>query len=145
MSRSICRRTTPSRASPWGAILAKGVTHKILIVANVERIPLATLQKISEYASKGGKVLFTRRLPSMAPGLREEGDTPKIRELSGKFQLTDEAKLGDALHAALPADFTLPPDVGVVHRKLAYSDIYFLANTSNRAVKATAAFRVQGM
>jgi len=128
-----------------GAILAKGITHKILIVANVERIPLATYQKISEYASKGGKVLFTKRLPSMAPGLRDEADTPKIRELSAKFQLTEEAKLGDALHAALPADFTLPPDVGVVHRKLAYSDIYFLANTSNRAVKATAAFRVQGM
>jgi len=128
-----------------GAILAKGMTHKILIVPNVERIPLATYQKISEYAAKGGKVLFTKRLPSMAPGLRDEGDTPAIRELSGKFQLTDEAKLGDALHAALPPDFTLPPDVGVVHRKLPYSDIYFLANTSNRSVKTKAAFRVQGM
>lgn len=128
-----------------GAILAKGITHKILIVANVERIPLATYQKISEYAAKGGKVIFIKRLPSMAPGLREESDTAKIGELSGKFQLTEEAKLGDALHAALPADFTLPADVGVVHRKLPYSDIYFLANTTNRAVKGKAAFRVQGL
>jgi hypothetical protein len=128
-----------------GAIAAKGITHKILIVPNVERIPLATLQKISEYVSKGGKVLFTGRLPSQAPGLRDEGDTPAIRELAGKFQLTDEAKLGDALHAALPADFTVPPEIGVVHRKLPFADIYFLANTSNRAVKATAAFRIQGM
>jgi hypothetical protein len=128
-----------------GAIAAKGVTHKILIVPNVERIPLVTLQKISEYAAKGGKVIFTKRLPSMAPGMRDEGDTPAIRELSAKFQPTEEAKLGDALHAALPADFTLPPEVGVVHRKLPYSDVYFLANTSNRAVKGTAGFRVQGM
>jgi alpha-L-rhamnosidase len=128
-----------------GAIAAKGITHKILIVPNVERIPLATYQKISEYASKGGKVFFTKRLPSQAPGLRDEGDTPMIRELSAKFQLTEEAKLGDALHAALPPDFTLPPEVGVVHRKLPYSDIYFLANTGNRPVKGTAAFRVQGM
>jgi hypothetical protein len=128
-----------------GAIAAKGITHKILIVPNVERIPLATLQKISEYAAKGGKVVFTGRLPSMAPGLREEGDTPAIRELAGKFQLTDEAKLADALHAALPADFAAPPEVGVVHRKLPFADVYFLANTSNRAVKATAAFRIQGM
>ena len=126
-----------------GAILAKGITHKILIVPNVERIPLATYQKIAEYASKGGKVIFTRRLPSMAPGLRDEGDTPMIRELSGKFQPTDEAKLGDALHAALPPDFTLPPEVGVVHRKLPYAEVYFLANTSNRPVKAKAAFRVK--
>jgi hypothetical protein len=128
-----------------GAIAAKGITHKILIVPNVERIPLATLRKISEYAAKGGKVLFTKRLPSQAPGLRDEGDTPAIRELAAKFQPTEEANLGDALHAALPADFTLPPDVGVVHRKLPFADIYFLANTGNRAVKATAAFRVQGM
>ncbi len=127
-----------------GAILAKGITQKILIVPNVERIPLATYQKISEYAAKGGTVIFTRRLPSLAPGLREEGDTAKIGELSGKFQLTDEAKLGDELHAALPADFTLPPDVGAVHRKLPYSDIYFVANTTNRSVKGKAAFRVQG-
>ena len=33
----------------------------------------------------------------------------------------------------------------MVHRKLPYADIYFLANTSNREVKATAAFRIQGM
>ena len=127
------------------SIAAKGLTHKILIVPNVERIPLATLQKISEYAAKGGKVLFTGRLPSQAPGLRDEGDTPAIRELAGKFQLTDEAKLGEALHAALPADFTAPPEVGVVHRKLPFADIYFLANTSNRGVKAAAGFRIQGM
>jgi hypothetical protein len=128
-----------------GAILAKGIAHKILIVPNVERIPLATYQKIAEYAAKGGKVIFTRRLPSMAPGLRDEGDTPMIRELSGKFQPTEEAKLGDALHAALPPDFTLPPEVGVVHRKLPYAEVYFLANTSNRPVKAKAAFRVKDL
>jgi len=126
-----------------GAILAKGITHKILIVPNVERIPLATYQKIAEYAAKGGKAIFTRRLPSMAPGLRDEGDTPMIRELSGKFQPTEEAKLGDALHAALPPDFTLPPEVGAAHRKLPYAEVYFLANTSNRPVKAKAAFRVK--
>jgi hypothetical protein len=128
-----------------GAIAAKGITHKILIVANVERIPLATYQRISEYAAKGGHVIFTKRLPSLAPGLRDEGDTPKIREHSAKFQLTAEAKLADALHAAQPADFTVPPDVGVVHRKLPYSDIYFIANTTNRPVKGNAAFRVQGL
>jgi hypothetical protein len=128
-----------------GAILAKGITHKILIVANVERIPLATYQKISEYAAKGGHVIFTKRLPSLAPGLRDEGDTSKIRDLSAKFLLTEEAKLGATLRAAQPADFTVPPDVGVVHRKLPYSDIYFLVNTTNRAVKGNVVFRVQGL
>ena len=107
----------------------------------MERIPLATYQKIEEYRLAGGTVIFTKRLPSLAPGMRDEGDTPKIRELSGKRALTEEDSLGDALHAALPADFTVPAEIGVVHRKLPYADIYFLANTSNRAVKANGKFR----
>ena len=144
-----CRRSwtpdTTSISSTMAPSQRSGITHKILIVPNVERIPLATYQKIAEYASKGGHVIFTRQLPSMAPGLRDEGDTPKIRELSAGFQLTEESKLGAALHAVLPPDFTLPPEVGVVHRHLAYSDIYFLANTTNRPVKGKAAFRVAGL
>ena len=128
-----------------GAIAAKGITHKILIVPNVERIPLATLQKIAAYASKGGHAIFTRRLPSLAPGLQDAADTPQIRALAARFQLTGEAGLATALHAALPADFTGPAEIGIVHRKLPYGEIYFLANTANYAVKATAAFRVQGL
>jgi hypothetical protein len=126
------------------AIAEKGIAHRILIVANVERIPLATYRKIAEFAAKGGHVFFTRRLPSLAPGLKDENDAAEIRELSGNFQVTNEGKLGEALHAALPADFTVPADVGVVHRKLPYSDIYFLANTTNHEVKGKAAFRVTG-
>jgi len=128
-----------------GAIAAKGIAQKILILPNVERIPLATYQKIAGYAAKGGKVVFTRRLPAMSPGLHEETDTAKVQELSKRFQATQEGGLGEAMRAALPPDFAVPVDVGVVHRKLAYSDVYFLANTTNRAVKGKAAFRVKGM
>jgi hypothetical protein len=128
-----------------GAVMSRGVNHKILIVPNVERIPLPVLEQIWDFSAKGGTVIFTKRLPSMAPGLHQEADTAAIRELAAKFQVTDEAKLGEALHAALTPDFTLPPEVGVVHRKLSDSDVYFLANTSNRTLKATAAFRVTGM
>ena len=132
-----------------GAIAAGGITHKILIVPNVERIPLATYNKIEEYVRAGGKAIFTRRLPSLAPGLREAGDTAKIRELSttlsAAHRLTAEDKLGDVLHAALQPDFMVPPEIGVVHRKLVYADVYFLANTSNRPVKGAAKFRVEGM
>jgi hypothetical protein len=125
------------------AIATKGITHKVLVVANVERIPLASYQKIADFAAKGGKVLFTNRLPAMAPGFKDDADTPRVRAISAKFKVTEN--LADALHTALPADFTLPADVGAVHRHLPYSDIYFLANTTNRPVKGKAAFRVQGM
>jgi len=137
------------------AIAKSGVPHKILIIPGVERMPLATLRKLDEWVRKGGILFATRRTPSLAPGLQEaETDTPKIRELAramfeganAKRLVTDESKLGEALHAALPADVAgLAPEIGVVHRKLAYADIYFLANTANRPVASQATFRVQGL
>jgi hypothetical protein len=128
-----------------GAIASGALTQKILVVPGVERIPLATYQKIDEFRRGGGTVIFTKRLPSLAPGLREEADTAKIRELSAKRRLTDENNLADELHAALPADFTAPPEIGVVHRKLPYADVYFVVNTSNQPVKGVTKFRAQAL
>ena len=126
-----------------GAIARVGVRYPILVLPNVERIPLATMQKIDEYVRKGGVAIATRRLPSLAPGLMEGGDTLKIRELAGKLRLlTDETKLGATLHAALPPDVATAPEIGFLHRKLGFAEVYFLANTSNHPVHANADFRV---
>ena len=82
-------------------------------------------------------MIATRRLPSLAPGVMEaERDTPRIRELAKGLKLvTDETKLGEALHAALAADVATSPEIGFVHRKLPFAEIYFLANTSNHPVR----------
>jgi hypothetical protein len=130
-----------------GAIAHGGVPYKILILPNVERIPLATMQKIDEYVRKGGTVVAIRRTPSLAPGLMEtDRDTPKIRELARALRLVaDENKLGAELHKALAADVATAPEIGFVHRKLGFADVYFLANTSNHPVHSLAEFRVDGL
>jgi len=132
-----------------GAIAHSAIPHKILILPNVQRIPLATLQKLEEYARKGGTLIATRRVPSLAPGLMEEGDTPKIGELAHKLLdghlLADETKLAAALHQTLAADVATAPEIGFIHRKLDYADVYFLVNTSNRPVHSSATFRVSGL
>jgi len=83
-----------------------------------------------------------------------ESQAPKIREWSrAMFEapgargrvVADETKLGAQLHAALAADVAAAPEIGFVHRKLAYGDIYFLANTSNHPVHSQATFRVTGL
>jgi hypothetical protein len=38
-----------------------------------------------------------------------------------------------------------PPEVGFVHRKLPFADIYFVVNTSNHPVHSPADFRIEGM
>jgi hypothetical protein len=140
------------------AIAQVGVPYPVLILPNVERMPLATLRIIQAYAEEGGKVLATRRTPSLAPGLAEaESDTPRIRELArtlleaagarGKF-LKDEQALGKELAALYAPDVRIRSDaalIGVVHRKVAAGEIYFIVNTANTPVHTQAAFRVQGL
>jgi hypothetical protein len=138
-----------------GAIAKVGVPYRILILPGVERIPLATLPKLDEFVRKGGILVATRRTPSLAPGLTDaESQTARIREWSrAMFEapggrghvVTDETKLGEQLHAALAADIATAPEIGFVHRKLAFGDIYFLANTSNHPVHSPATFRVTGL
>ena len=138
-----------------GAIAHAGVPYRILILPGVERIPPATLPKLDEFVRKGGILVATRRTPSLAPGLTDaESQTAKIREWSRTMfeapgarghVVMDETKLGEQLHAALAADVATAPEIGFVHRKLAYGDIYFVANTSNHPVHSPATFRVTGL
>jgi hypothetical protein len=121
------------------AIAKVGIPYKILVLPGVERMPLATLEKI---AKAGVTVIATRRTPSMAPGLADAADTPKIREMASKLKVVaDETKLGEALKAALPPDVVRAPEIGFIHRKLADGDLYFLANTSNHSVEGAVQFR----
>jgi hypothetical protein len=140
------------------AIAQVGIPNPVLILPNVERMPLATLRKIQAYAEAGGKVVATRRTPSLAPGLKEaESDTPRIRELAralfetagarGKF-LKDEQSLGKELAALEAPDVRFSSDaasLGVVHRKIADSELYFIVNTANTPIHTQAAFRVKGL
>ena len=131
-----------------GAIAAAGIKYPVLVLPNVERMPIETLEKIGEYAKKGGIVIAVGRVPSLAPGFREaQTDTPKIREMAqALFEapgapghiVKDDAKLTEALHGLLKPDLTAPPEVGFVRRKLtAERSAYFLVNTSNRPVAAS--------
>ncbi|HUP03957.1 MAG TPA: glycosyl hydrolase [Bryobacteraceae bacterium] len=136
------------------AIAKLGVRYPVLILPAVERIPLATYRRIEEYAGHGGVVIATGRTPSLAPGLADTAEAPAIREISRTLfakrakVIPSESGLPGALHAALAPDVTKPPEVGFVHRRIGAAgdsrggDIYFLVNTSNHPVQATARFRV---
>ena len=136
------------------AIEKLGIPYPVLILPGIERLPLSTYQKIEQYAEKGGLVIATRALPSMAPGLlQEKTDTPKVRAISqelfrksgarGHF-LPGDARLSAFLNQYFTADVSTSPkaaDLGFVHRKMPFADVYFLANTSNRPMSTTAVFR----
>ncbi len=123
------------------AIMKLGIHYKVVVMPNVERIPVAAYRKL-----QGAKVIATRRKPSLAPGLKEEeSDSGEVRKISESIAMTTDDQLAETLHAMLPADAILPAEVGFVHRTTATEEIYFLANTSNKPVTATLKFRVHGM
>lgn len=130
----------------------------IVVVPGVERIPPATLAKLGEFARSGGALIATRRLPSLGPGfLHQDSESAEVvRQVDELFQkpsapghfIADEGKpLEDALNRLYPPDVVFSPrsrEVGFIRRHTDTSEIYFLANTSNRRYEGAATFRVKG-
>ena len=136
------------------AIDTLGVRYPVLVLPGIERLPLATYQKIEQYALHGGIVIATRSLPSTAPGLMNaESESRQIKEISqrlfrekgavGRF-VEDEDQFGSAAASYYKPDVTFSPkapEIGFIHRQLSGGDLYFLANTSNRPMSVLANFR----
>jgi hypothetical protein len=131
-----------------------GLHHPVLVLAGVQRLPLATYQKIEQYALHGGIVIATRRLPSTSPGLlNAESDSQKIELISERLfrdksatahYIEDESQLGSTAATYLTPDVTFSPkapEIGFIHRELGTGDLYFIANTSNTPLNAVAKFR----
>ncbi len=136
------------------AINTVGIPYKVLVLPGVDRLPPETLEKIQAFAERGGIVIATRRLPATAPGLSHASEiSSRISELSqtlfhGRIAtahfVEDERELGAQLKQWAHPDFVATPptpEIGFVHRHLENGDLYFVANTGNRAQDLQAAFR----
>ncbi|MBN9661892.1 MAG: glycoside hydrolase [Acidobacteria bacterium] len=132
--------------------------YRIVVLPNVERIPLSSYRRLERFAAGGGLLVAVRRKPSLGPGLLDaENEARQIREISarlfdapgapGRFVAEDKA-LGATLAASKTPDVVWAPanpQLGFAHRSVAGSDIYFVANTSNRTYKGKVRFRVEGL
>jgi hypothetical protein len=140
------------------------IPYPVLVVPPTTRIPRATYEKIAAYAASGGHVIgFLGELPSLAPGLMDQHDSPRIAALTQQLFRPDHASvvnnanpaplafaLGSttvlpwALHRVLPPDVILTPatpGIGFIHRKLPTADIYFVVNSTNQPYKGGIQFR----
>ncbi|HTH37242.1 MAG TPA: glycosyl hydrolase, partial [Pyrinomonadaceae bacterium] len=132
--------------------------HRVVVLPGIERMPLESVRKLDAYVKSGGIVVATRRLPSAVPGMQAtDKDQAELKDTiarvfngsnpTAKFVANDE-DLGPVLNSLLQPDAAIAPsgkDFGVVHRRTADADIYFVANTSNQTRKVQIAFRSSGM
>ena len=134
------------------------IPYRALVLPGVDRIPLATYERILAFALRGGVVIATRREPATAPGLLDATQqSARIQAISRELFdgsipnarfLRDDAELNQALAELVRPDVQLVnassrtvKELGWIHRRLSTGNLYFLANTSNHALDCEVRFR----
>lgn len=121
--------------------------HQILILPNMQRIPVETLKKIAAYTKSGGNAIAVGHLPTLTPEGKPLGDAGG--DTSEIALVPDETSLVQAVRNAAKPDLTISPAdiganpfqcIGFIRRKLPNADIYFVANTCNQFVMLAAEF-----
>ena len=131
-----------------------GIPYRVLILPAVDRLPVATYEKILAFAQHGGIVIATGSMPATAPGLMHAAEgSARLKEISealfhGSVATAHFVANETALSAELRKDSTpdmklspATPEIGFIHRKLPNGDLYFVANTANETKHVSAHFR----
>lgn len=138
-----------------GAFEFAGSAYPVVILPNVESMPLSTLERLSDFVKQGGTLIATERSPAKLPGYRvEPAQQKRFEALAAELFTGPHAKavvvqgiateLARALHDKLAPDVAMAPgtpQTGFVHRSLGDSELYFIANTTNQEFDADVAFR----
>ncbi len=142
-----------------GALVLSKNKYKVIILPNVETIPVDTYRKFEEFVRAGGVLIATKRTPSQAPGFRAtQGDHQQIAETSrtlfngslrsGRLVVNEASELGRTLQQLTKPDVEFvpaSPDIAFVHRSTSDAEIYFIVNTTNAVRSVEAIFDVARM
>jgi hypothetical protein len=130
--------------------------YRAVILPGVETLPPDTLAVLDRFVQAGGVLLATHRAPDRAPGLlAAPADHQQVASHAARwFRGSRQAHLvADPVDAGARLATLLDPDVrwarplstlGVVHRQVDDTDVYFFVNTSNVAVEAEVSLRSPG-
>ena len=116
------------------------------------------MRKLEAFVRAGGILIATRRRPALVPGFNASAaDQSELAAIVQRlfdgpaakaYFVEDEKQLGGKVASLLQPDLSLSPNVpeiGFVHRHLADSELFFVANTSNAKQTVRATFRITGL
>ncbi|MBN1818867.1 MAG: hypothetical protein JW828_16005 [Sedimentisphaerales bacterium] len=147
-------------------VLPDGMSYKVLVLPQTDRIRPELLRKIRRFVDAGAILVGPK--PAMSPSLQNGAENAdlEVKALAdaiwgdldgvqrnthyyGKGRVTWGLPLEDVLSTAgiaRDAEFAGPLDASIVwiHRRLGDTDIYFVANRTDRLQKIESRFRVEG-
>ena len=149
------------RASDGGLSVA-GLKYRLLLVPQIDYIPIESMRKLLELARQKAPVLFVGKLPTSAP--HSPGAQPHTSEMEAmKAELErmnavagslspalaqSDKEVGPFLRRLTEPDVELPsPDLSLlfVHRRCPSEEVYFLSNSSDQDKVLDITFRVKGL
>ncbi|GIV19245.1 MAG: hypothetical protein KatS3mg023_0996 [Armatimonadota bacterium] len=130
-------------------VLPHGMSYRVLVLPAVERMTPRLLRRVKQLVDAGAIVVGDTapvKSPSLSGYPRCDEEVRAIAaELWGKGKVIRGKSVQQVLASlGVPPDFRADRLLEFVHRRIGNADVYFVANTSDRAVSATCAFRVSG-
>jgi hypothetical protein len=137
-------------------VLPDGMSYRMLVLPDRAMISLPVLRKLKELVQAGATIIGTKSTESGSlqnfpqcdtevARLAEElwgGNTGKGRVISGKT--AREVLLADGVQPDFLILSTPDSQIDYIHRRDGDTELYFVANRTNRATSATCVFRVSG-
>ncbi len=130
-------------------LLPHGMSYRVLVLPAVERMTPRLLRRIKQLVDAGATVIG-EVVPSKSPSLSgyprcDEEVRTLAAELWGKGKIVRGKSVQQVLASlGVPPDFRADRPLEFTHRRIGNADVYFVANTSDRTVSATCAFRISG-
>ncbi len=151
------RELVPSARIEGRDLVVGRARYRAVVLPNVTVMPPQTLDLLTAFARAGGLVVASRRAPSEAPGFRsgvqQHGHVARaaatlfggggVTRPLGLLAPTDEA-IGATLASRITPAVRWGSDaavLGFIQRRVGGVDLFFVANTTNRAITTTAALR----
>ncbi|HOO98099.1 MAG TPA: glycosyl hydrolase [Bacteroidales bacterium] len=123
-----------------------GQSYKAIIVPSISVISSAALNKLKDFSSAGGKVIFVGNPPSLVveKTFLEAGGSP---DLSWAHRDTSNLLTDEAMKLLPPPDISIDkflPQVKYLHREWKDAHLYFIFNEEKEPVSFNATFREKG-
>lgn len=123
-----------------------GQVYRTIIVPSISAISDASIKKLEQFTSSGGKVIFAGNLPSLV--VNENFITAsKLTDIPWAIQVDAATNSDVFLDLLLPADFKTDktlPQVKCLHRVCKDAGLYFIFNESRKTVSFNISFEEKG-